>query len=422
MTFRTFCLAAAVLAAGAGPAWAQQPVFADLDRDGNGVLTVDETPVPLFPFRDRFDADGDTAFDEAEYDAAWAHLVARLQRGAALTGEDLVLDTPDAIQGALDRFVAHHELDGAALIVGTAEGKALELYAGDYAPDTTINIASSSKWLTGAIVGTVVEETALSYTDTVASWRPELADRPVGEATLEQLMSFTAGAVGLARGGGRDLFLPGDMSFEVAADTLLENDLEATPGTQFAYGSWTMQVGGIWAASVAGESWEALHNRILAEPLGFEDSGWSDFVQRPGDVSFTNPNLQGGLWASPRDLARFAHAVHNNGMVDGEQALNAAALAGLERDLIGDRGTPERDADEAAYHFGIGIWCEEVNADGTCPVVTSPGAWGTRHWVDREQGLWGVFVVFDRGPRIQADQTILRDAAEAYVLSQSASD
>jgi CubicO group peptidase (beta-lactamase class C family) len=191
---------------------------------------------------------------------------------------------------------------------------------------------------------------------------------------------------------------------------LIDNKLIGEPGKQFAYGSWTMQLGGIWAASRAGADWHRVHARILAEPLGLRDTFWGYMAPEGAPGEATNPNIQAGLWTSPRDLAEFASAIQSR------KFLNKSAMASVERDL--SRGLHRAFAPPGAEAegFGLGIWCEASAADGTCPIVKSSGAWGTTHWVNRQSGVWGVFFVFDRGPRIQFDLGVLRDAAEALVL------
>jgi hypothetical protein len=39
-------------------------------------------------------------------------------------------------------------------------------------------------------------------------------------------------------------------------------------------------------------------------------------------------------------------------------------------------------------------------------------------WIDREKDLWGLFFVFDRGPRVRPDLAVLRSAGEAIVIGE----
>ncbi|MGD9598709.1 MAG: serine hydrolase [Steroidobacteraceae bacterium] len=387
------------------------PSFSQIDADGSGALSKREVLTrgagAIYAFFDRYDTDKNGELGNGEFTAAVAHLEWREKRGPAFAHLQPALGTPDDFKVALDTFRNHHELEGAALIVGTGRGPALEAYSGTYGPRTVINIASASKWFTGLIVATVVHETGLRFSDRLSSWQPTLAGTPLGNATLAQLISFTAGGPAIGTSRESDLSLPSTISFEEAARRLMKYKLVADPGTTFAYGSWTMQLGGIWAAARAGETWQALQKRIVSKPLSLEDSRWGYFARERGTV--TNPNLQGGLWTSPRDLVRFISAVQAKKKLD-PWAIDRVEQV-MTRGLVRGLAPPEAHG----MDFGLGVWCEREDSNGQCRNIQSTGAWGTSIWVNRDTGIWGVFFVFDRGPRVSHDRTVLREAAEAFV-------
>lgn len=393
------------------------PSFNQIDADGSGELSKREVLTrgagAIYAFFDRYDSDGNGGLGNVEFAAAVAHLEWRAKRGPAFAHDQPAFETPDDFRAALDTFRSFHELEGAALIVGTDQGPVLEAYSGAYEPGTVINIASASKWFTGLIVATVVHETGLRFSDRLSSWQPTLAGTPLGSATLAQLMSFTAGGPAIGTSRDSDLSLPATISFKEAAQRLMKYKLVADPGTTFAYGSWTMQLGGIWAAARAGESWQALQERIISKPLSLEDSRWGYFAREPGTV--TNPNLQGGLWTSPRDLAKFISAVQAKKKLD-PWAIDRVEQV-MTRGLIRGLAPPEAHG----MDFGLGVWCERVDSNGQCRNIQSTGAWGTSIWVNRDTGIWGVFFVFDRGPRVSHDRMVLRDAAEAFVSKHAGS-
>jgi CubicO group peptidase (beta-lactamase class C family) len=135
-------------------------------------------------------------------------------------------------------------------------------------------------------------------------------------------------------------------------------------------------------------------------------------------LDLTNPNFQSGLWTTPRDFSRFLMMMAMRGKVEGQQVYPAAAIELIERDYA--KGLPHRwqgGGAEGGRSYGFALWCEQTNPDGTCPVVSSGGAWGTMPWIDRERDLWGLFFVYDRGPRMRPDLDVLRDAAEALAGS-----
>lgn len=387
--------------------------FRQVDADASGELSRREILThgagAIYAFFDRYDSDRNDELSNDEFTAAAAHLDWRLKRGPAFANHQPALATAADFKVALDTFRNHHELDGAALIVGTAKGPALEIYSGSYGPETVINIASASKWFTGILVATVVHETSLEFPDRLSSWQPTMAGTPLGNATLAQLISFTAGGAAIGTSYTSDLSLPSTISFEEAARRLMKNTLVADPGTTFAYGSWTMQLGGIWAAAIAGEDWQSLQERIIGKPLALEDSHWGYVAPEPG--AKTNPNLQGGLWTSPRDLVRFISAVQ------ARRKLDPWAIDRVERALTRGLKWGFSPPEAKGMEYGLGVWCAQVDSKGHCQIIESTGAWGTSIWLNRNTGVWGVFYVFDRGPRVSHDRAVFREAAEAYVTT-----
>jgi CubicO group peptidase (beta-lactamase class C family) len=389
------------------------PSFDQVDADHSGGLSKREVlthdAAGIYSFFDRFDADKSHELSSSEFAGAVTHLDWRLRRGPAFAHNKPALTTARDFKAALDALCEYDELDGAALIVGTERGPELEIYSGSYGPETVINIASASKWFTGIIVATIVDETSLRFSDRLSSWQPALADTPLGTATLAQLISFTAGGAAIGSSRVSDLTLTSTISFEDAAQRLMENKLVATPGTTFAYGSWTMQLGGIWAATIAGEGWQSLQERIVGKPLALRDTRWGDIAPEPGIK--TNPNVQAGLWTSPRDLVRFISAVQ------ARKILDATAIDSVERVRTSGLRRAFAPPDANGMEFALGVWCKSVDSNGQCRIIESSGAWGTSHWVNRNSGVWGVFFVFDGGSRVHYDRTVLRNAAETFVVA-----
>jgi hypothetical protein len=60
--------------------------------------------------------------------------------------------------------------------------------------------------------------------------------------------------------------------------------------------------------------------------------------------------------------------------------------------------------------YALGNWCERWSADRRCTLVSSPGAFGTYPWIDRQSGLYGIFFTRTRLPRIVDDLVRARTA------------
>jgi hypothetical protein len=51
-------------------------------------------------------------------------------------------------------------------------------------------------------------------------------------------------------------------------------------------------------------------------------------------------------------------------------------------------------------HYALAHWCETRTPDGTCTMVSSPGAFGVYPWIDRTSGLYGLFFLRHRLPAV----------------------
>jgi CubicO group peptidase (beta-lactamase class C family) len=127
-----------------------------------------------------------------------------------------------------------------------------------------------------------------------------------------------------------------------------------------------------------------------------------------------NPNLQAGLFTTAADYLRFLAMIDGRGVLDGRRVLPAALVDAMERTRIA--GIDKRFVPGGAkpsFEYGLGLWCETVESDGRCTVVSSPGAWGTYPWIDHPRGVRGLLFVKDRLP----DIVPYLDAARAEIAA-----
>jgi len=396
----------------------QNAPFSRLDRDGDGVLSELELPITLGSSFARADKDQSGGLSPEELTAELNRLQTRLARGPALDPKQPIADW-QTLGKALALVVQHHELDGGALLIGKGGELLFEHYAGSYGPDTIVNVASASKWPFAAAVATAVVEGKLSLTAPLSSWKPAFAETPKGALTLPQLMSFTAGAAGVGSGPADRELDPG-MPIDQVADLLLQHPLVSEPGSTFAYGGWSMQVAAAWAVAATGEPLVELWKRTVGDPAGMQHSHYGHPRRVLDGKNLPNPIVQSGLWTTPRDLGAFLRMMASGGKVEGRQVFPAEAIALMERDHA--RGLPHalpRESSDGDLSFGFGFWCEKSDADGSCSVVSSSGAWGTVPWLDRSTGIWGLFFVYDRGPRLRPDVAVLRAAGDALARASA---
>jgi CubicO group peptidase (beta-lactamase class C family) len=193
----------------------------------------------------------------------------------------------ETLNKRLSAVVERHNLPGmiAALVRGgtiAAIGAAGVRKLGSEEPmriGDRVHIGSCTKAMTGTMIGTLVDEGALSWSSTVAAIFPDLAEvvhPDYRDVTLLQLLNHRAGLphdVDWARQGrGRGL------SQTQQRRRLLEQQLKeapgSKPGTTFAYSNAGYMLAGLMAEQVTGQPWEALMRARLFEPLGMSSAGF----------------------------------------------------------------------------------------------------------------------------------------------------
>lgn len=226
-----------------------------------------------------------------------------------------------------------------------------------YAADTLMAIASASKWLYGAYV----------------------AERRSGMLTPEdiQFLNFTSGYTSFAAVG--DCF-----AFDTvgACATRGDNDVQTTDHVgQYYYNGGHMQK---HASLAGGMNLGAMNNDALAAEV-------RRLLGSEINLSYTQPQLAGGVNTTANDYARFLRKLLGN-------ELRLASLLGTSKVCTNPAtcatalNTPITNGLD--WHYSIGHWVEDdaTRSDGA---FSSAGAFGFYPWVDVSKTWYGIVARHD---------------------------
>ena len=303
---------------------------------------------------------------------------------------------PQRVRDELERVVKNGVPGVTAIVM--RDGKQLfRLDVGKIDPNAQFPIASSSKWMTAALVMIVVDEGKLSLDEPIAKVLPAFQGQ-AGTVTLRELLAQTSGEGSLK--SLVDVRQDPRITLAESAMQVARRPLEDPPGTVFKYGGPGFQVAGAAVEAVTGRRWAELFDERIAKPLGMPHTYWTHLPNRgisPADTR--NPLLQGGVVTTADDNMRFLTMLAQHGRYEGHQILSAKAIDTME--TIQTLGKPMAYVPPGATDgalYALGNWCETWTADGQCTLVSSPGAFGTFPWIDRQTGLYGIFFMRDRLP------------------------
>lgn len=307
--------------------------------------------------------------------------------GSLCAGEDPF----PQVTAKIEDWMRHGYYKGAGLWIAKGDQVLYQRCFGECTPDTEFFIASAGKWLASATLMSVVDEGKLSLDDSAGKWLPEFRQDPKGVATLRQMLSHTSGYPG---------YQPEDKprdDYQTLAESvahLLPLAPVAKAGERFDYGGLAMQAAGRMAEIATQRDWEKLFQERIAKPLGMARTRFTP-VDHGGGHS---PMLGGGAVSTLRDYSKFLTMIASRGSFEGKRVLSEAAVNEMEADqLRGAFVKPEEFIERirGAKHpqiYGLGLWREELDANGKATMVSSPSWAGAYPWVDRRTGVRGIFI------------------------------
>lgn len=293
-------------------------------------------------------------------------------------------------------------------------------------------IASAGKPLLAATVMALVERGLIGVMQPIVDHLPELAGRDddIHDVLVHHLLTHSAGwESDLFSGRILDLLESGevppppegvDFMTHLFLWAAMRPRRIAPVASLMAYGNMNYALLGEIVRRVTGGTLDAAMRTLVLEPLGMTRSALivderlrPHLVHRAADLPFganAEVTFEGELWeasdsgesglhASPRDLARFGQAILDGGTLDGCRFLAPSTVRAMGTDQI--PGLPAQfGADNlmpvASWGYGFGVVCESrwpYFGGGLVPSgsLSHPGAGGIDFWIDRENGIVGVF-------------------------------
>ena len=253
----------------------------------------------------------------------------------------------------------------------------------------TLEIASASKWLSAAVIQSMVDEGLISWDEPAGLHLHYMRDDKAA-ITLRQLFSHTSG-IGL----DFPCLSERKRTMDSCAESIVAAPLLHSPGTAFHYGEASMQVGGRVAERISVKFWEDLFQERIARPLGMTSTSFQ------AAVATANPLVGAGASSIADDYVRFVKMIAAGGKGNGVRVLSRRGV-----DLMLADQTRGARIDSTLYsgdeilrpgasqnRYGLGNWLEGI-ADGVRDANSSQGSFGVSPYVDKRRDI--AFVAFLR--------------------------
>ena len=184
-------------------------------------------------------------------------------------------DKIQAIDQIFQKFAEYESFQGAVLVADQGEvvyqkafGQANREWSVSNTLDTRFNIASLSKQFTAVLILQLVDEGKIHLDSTISTYLPKYRSDVGRRVTVHQLLTHQSGVpdyTSLPYVWSDSLMLP------YSTDELIRKfgsgDLEFDPGTRFRYSNTGYLLLSAIAERATGESFDALVNRRITQPL-----------------------------------------------------------------------------------------------------------------------------------------------------------
>ena len=291
-------------------------------------------------------------------------------------------------------------------------------------PETVFQIASLSKPIGATAVAAVVGRGDIAWDQPVATELPDFrlsSEYVTQNVTVADLYSHRSGLPGDT--GGNDLETIG---FDQASIIPRLRELPLAPfRATYSYSNFGLTIGGLAAAAAYGAPFAQMAEEVLFTPAGMTSTTFShdEFLTRPDtarlhvlrDGAFTtgferDADAQapaGGANSNVVDLNRWMLLQLAGGQLDGQQIVDAEALAETKRSHI--NRSPAAEVDRPIAGYGLGWNLDQAVVEPALVEWSHSGAFlagaGTAHSLFPEIDL-GVVVLTNAQPTGAAEAII----------------
>jgi len=263
-----------------------------------------------------------------------------------------------------------------------------EYYADGITENTVFGITSCTKSIMGALIGIAIDRGYISDVDaTLGEFLPEVVDTDKQDITIRDILTHSSGIRWREWAGGtmfREL-----QDSENWLDFILEQPMEAVPGTHFNYSSGGSHLLSVILQRATERTALVFAFEHLFLPLGITRVQW-----RSNEQGYTDGGS--GIIMSSRDLARFGQLYLDGGVWDGEQIVPAEWIE--QSTQFQSSGSPGTGA------HGFHWWLTRF---GGYDLFYAMGAWGQYIFVVPELNM--VTVINSRTENTYEPQWLFRD-------------
>lgn len=258
--------------------------------------------------------------------------------------------------------------------IAKRRGKDADEILKDFSPASREMIASSSKWLSAALVMIFVDEGKINLEDSIGKFLPIMTQNGKGNIKLRQCLSHLTG-IKAPEMKESIKEMKNIQSMDEAIDKIAHLPMEGAPGETFHYSSIGLQIAGAILERIAKQDFETIFHNKIALPCNMKNT---DFGK--GKVAMP----AGGAYSTTEDYMNFLEMILHDGKFNGKQVISKNSIIKMQQNYTKRATVASTPAEAGSWGYGFGEWVMEDAVDRS-KTVTSPGLFGSFPWVDNEK-------------------------------------
>jgi CubicO group peptidase (beta-lactamase class C family) len=338
----------------------------------------------------------------------------------------------DRYDAAISAFLVDHGIKGASGVVVHKDYGTVHVQGyGEYPPDRTYLVASSSKIVSVGVLMRLADEGKLDIDGSIGQYLSAWGMNAKSDLEVAQLLSNSSGLVGLVDDPTYAPYICQYVDSSALSDcaktifSAEDTDRRKAPDTSFHYGGGQWQLAGGIAEMVSGKKWTDLVKETYTDPCDTPSLGYTNqytkaaqsgaggvaaalsypafFQADVANLPMTNnPSIEGGLYTTAEDYGKILLMHLRGGMCGDSRVLSKDAVERMRVDRILEKysGSTSSTAGAATMMapsgssaldgYGLGWWIDRNHAG----VFADPGAYGAFPWLDLPRG-YAAFVVIE---------------------------
>jgi hypothetical protein len=257
---------------------------------------------------------------------------------------------------------------------------------GEFNAKTQAPIASSSKWLTAALVMHFVDQGKLKLDDPIVKYIPLYKKYMKSYLTIRHCLSQTTGIEKDARIAIKILERRSFETLEEEVNNIAEKDISNNPGQEFFYGGYGLNIAARVCEIIGKKSFDRLVQEKITRPLKMRGTSFTDDNGRA-------PNPSGGAKSTANDYMNFMIMLLNKGKFEEKQVLSESSVEEMLK--VQFPGLPIKYAPAAAagFEYGLGSWIQKKDEKGNAIIASCPGLFGTWPLINRKKNYASIIFV-----------------------------